>query len=200
MNVFNKIVVVILLLFLAVGSIVSIVNIFVNLYEISYVADRIVNYFTHINQFILALVLFAVLIVSLVLLVLEFYKKKLKVASISSDQSGKTMIALKTISNQIKEKLDKMENVIDPRVNIVPKSNGIVIDIFSALVKGENVSQKTDDIRKAATEYASGELGFRVIQTNYTATNFVAPKEEIGQDPGANGQDNTTKEEEGQEQ
>ena len=78
MNIFNKIIVVILLLFLAVASIVSIVNIFANLYRISDIADRIVNYFNGANQFVLALVLFLILVVSLVLLVLEFYKRKVK--------------------------------------------------------------------------------------------------------------------------
>jgi len=183
MNIFNKIIVVILLLFLAVASIVSIVNIFANLYRISDIADRIVNYFNGANQFVLALVLFLILVVSLVLLVLEFYKRKVKVASISSDQSGKTMITLKTISNQIREKLVGMENVIDPKVSIVAKNEGIIINIFSVLVKGDNVAHRTQEIRKTASDFAADKLGFKVIKTNYTATGFVAPKEEPRREP-----------------
>ncbi len=183
MHIFNKIIVVILLLFLAVASIVSIVNIFVGLYDIADIADRVVAYFVQANQFILALVLFLILAVCLVLLVLEFYRKKKKTASISRDQSGETTITLKTVSNQIKERVSKMENVIDPKVKIVPKNDGIIINIFSELVKGDNVTQKTEDIRRTATDYAVDELGFKVLKTNYTATGFQAPKQEKKETP-----------------
>jgi hypothetical protein len=183
MNIFNKIVVVILLLFLAVVSIVSIVNIFVDLYQISDVATRVVNYFNRTNQFVLALILFLVLVVSLAILVFEFYRRKVRAASISSDQSGKTMITLKTVSNQIREKLSAMENVIDPRVNIVARNEGIIINIFSRLVRGDNVAARTQEIRTTASDFASSKLGFRVIKTNYTATGFIEPKRPVREEP-----------------
>ncbi|MDD3776229.1 MAG: alkaline shock response membrane anchor protein AmaP [Actinomycetota bacterium] len=181
MNIFNKVIMVILLLLVAVVCIVSIVNVFVNLYDIGEVANRMVNYFTNVNQFLLALVLFIILLVSLALLVFEFYRRKVKTASVTSDQSGKIMITVNSVSNQIREKLVPLDGVLDPKVNIVPKNDGIIINIFSALVKGVNVTEKTQEIRTVASNFASEQLGFKIIQTNYTATSFrgrkpVAPK------------------------
>ncbi|MGM0367750.1 MAG: alkaline shock response membrane anchor protein AmaP [Actinomycetota bacterium] len=178
MNIFNRIIVVILLLFLVVFSIVSFVNMFANLYNISDIADRIVNYVASANQFILALVLLLIVIVGLVILVFEFYRRKPKAANISKDQSGKTMITLKTVSKQIREKLLPLENVIDPKVKVIPKKEGIMINIYSNLVKGDNVADRTQEIRRAASDFASKELGFRVLKTNYTATGFITRKEE----------------------
>ncbi len=178
MNIFNRIIVIILLLFLVVFSIVSFVNIFANLYNISDIADRIVNYVASANQFILALVLLLIVIVGLVLLVFEFYRRKPKAASISKDQSGKTMITLKTVSKQVREKLLPLDNVIDPKVKVIPKKEGIIINIYSNLVKGDNVADRTQEIRRAASDFASKELGFTVLKTNYTATGFITRKEE----------------------
>ncbi|MCG9479490.1 MAG: alkaline shock response membrane anchor protein AmaP [Actinomycetia bacterium] len=178
MNIFNKIIMVILLLLVAVICIVSIVNIFVDLYNIGDVADRVVNYFNTTNQFILALILFVILLVSLALLVLEFYRRKIKAASVTSDQSGKIMITVKSVANQVREELQGVDGIVDPKVDVVPKNDGIIINISSALVKGINVTDKTQQIRSIASNFASQDLGFKVLKTNYMATSFVGKKQE----------------------
>ncbi len=183
MNIFNKIFVILLLLFLAVASIVSIVNVFVNLYLFSDIADRFVSFIERANPAVLALVLFAVLALSLVLLVLEFYKRKEKVASIGIEQSGNTMITLKTVSNQIREKLLGIEGVVNPKVKIVPKDGGIIIHIYSLLLKPDHVAERTQQIREIASNFASEDLGFNVMQTNYTATGFTESKTKMAVEP-----------------
>ncbi len=173
MNIFNRIVMVILMLCLVVVSIVAIVNVFANLFEWSSVADRIINYASSINPYILAAILFLVLVVALLILIFEFYRKRVKVANVSSDQSGKTMVTLKTVSSQITEKLIGIEGSQDPKVRIIPMREGIIIDITSKLMKGVNVTEKTKEIRDKASEFASKDLGFKVMKSNYTAVGFV---------------------------
>ena len=177
MNVFNRIIMVILMLCLIVFLIVTIVNIFfVNLFKWSTITDSITSYVNNLNPYILAAVLSFVLVIALIILILEFYRRKIKLASISTDPSGKTMVTLKTSAQQIRESLNNIQGVIDPQVKVVPRQNGIIIDIFSKLITGINVTDKTKEIREAASNFASRNLGFKVLQTNYTATGFITKK------------------------
>jgi hypothetical protein len=176
MNVFNRIIMTVAMLCLIVFSIFAIVNIFVSLFEWSTISDRIINYATNLNPYILAGILFLVLVIALIILISEFYRRKIKLANISTDQSGKTMVTLKNLAQQIRESLNNIQGVIDPKVKVVPRQNGIIIDIFSKLFTGINVAYKTKEIREAASNFASTNLGFKVLQTNYTATGFITNK------------------------
>jgi len=164
------------MLVLIVFSIVAILNIFIGMFEWSALADRIASYVANQNPYILAGILILVLIVALIILISEFYRRKIKLANISTDPSGKTMVTLKTSAAQIRESLNNIQDVIDPQVRVVPRQNGIIIDIFSKLITGINVADKTKEIRDAASNFASKNLGFKVLQTNYTATGFVTKK------------------------
>jgi hypothetical protein len=177
MNIFNRIIMIILMLFLIVSSIVVGVNMFAGLFEWQDVADRFVNSINNTNPLVIALSLFAVLVISLVILIFEFYRRKIKVANISTDQSGKSMLALKTVSSQIREKLSDIEDVVDPKVRVIPKQDGIIINSFSKISEGVDVAGKTKEIREMTGDYASKNLGFKVIKSNYTATGFVPRKE-----------------------
>lgn len=176
MNVFNRIIMIIAMLCLVLFSIVAIVNVFMNLFEWSAVADRITSYIANQNPYILAGILFLVFVVALIILIFEFYRKKVKLANISNDQSGKTMVVLKTSAAQIRESLGNVHGIIDPKVTVAPRQNGIIINIFSKLITGINVADKTKEIRETASSFASTILGFKVLQTNYTATGFVTKK------------------------
>src|SRR5665647_2439682 len=141
MNVFNRIIMVILMLCLIVFSIVTIVNMFfVNLFKWSTVTDSITSYVNNLNPYILTAVLSFVLVIALIILISEFYRRKIKLANISTDSSGKTMVTLKTSAYQIRESLNNIQDVIDPQVKVVPRQNGIIIDIFSKLITGINVA------------------------------------------------------------
>ena len=176
MNVFNRIIMVIAMLCLIVFSMVAIVNIFMNIFEWSAISDRITSYVANQNPYILAGILILVLVIALIILISEFYRRKIKLANISTDPSGKTMVTLKTSAQQIRESLNNIQGVIDPQVKVVPKQNGIIIDIFSKLFTGINIADKTKEIREAASNFASRNLGFKVLQTNYTATGFITKK------------------------
>ncbi|MCL5070931.1 MAG: alkaline shock response membrane anchor protein AmaP [Actinobacteria bacterium] len=179
MNVFNRIIMIIAMLCLIIFSIVGMVNVFTHLFEWSLVSDRINNYILNLNPYVLAALLFLILIIALIILIFEFYRKKITLANISTDQTGKTMVTLRTLSEQIRESITNIPDVIDPQVRVSPKQNGIVINIFSKLITGINVTDKTKEIRETASDFASKNLGLKVLQTNYTATGFVTKKVKV---------------------
>ncbi|MCL4416686.1 MAG: alkaline shock response membrane anchor protein AmaP [Actinobacteria bacterium] len=179
MNIFNRVIMVIGMLCLIIFSIVGMVNVFTHLFEWSLVSDRINNYISNLNPYVLAAILFLILVIALIILIFEFYRKKITQANISSDQTGKTMVTLKTLSEQIRESIANIQDVVDPQIRIVPKQNGIIINIFSKLTTGINVTDKTKEIRETASDFASKNLGLKVLQTNYTATGFVAKKVKV---------------------
>jgi membrane protein implicated in regulation of membrane protease activity len=176
MNVFNRIVMIIAMLCLIVFSTIAIINIFMSMFVWSAISDRIASYAASQNPYVLAGILFLVLIIALIILISEFYRRKIKVANISTDSSGKTTVTLKTSVQQIRESLNNIQGVIDPQVKVIPRQNGIIIDIFSKLIAGVNVTDKTREIRETASNYASTNFGFKVLQTNYTATGFITRK------------------------
>lgn len=178
MNIFNKIIMILLLIAVAVVSIISIVNIFANLFEWASVLDRTLNYFANINPAIGALILFGILVISIVLLFLEFYRRKIRVASILEDQSGKATVTLKTISKEIREALAETEGLSDLRVKVNPRPDGIIINMFAKISKEANIPERMQEIRTLAQDFASKKLGFRVIKTNLTAVGFTPKKVE----------------------
>jgi len=179
MNIFNRIIMVIAMLCLIVFSIVAIVNIFADLFEWSEIFDRILNFTASLNQYALAAILFLIFVIALVTLIFEFRRKKPDVASIFVDSTGKTMVTIKTSETQIRDNLNNIEGVINPQVRVVPRQNGVIINISSKLATDSNIVEKTKEIREAASDFASKNLGLKVLETNYTATGFVAATEKI---------------------
>ncbi|MBC7333149.1 MAG: alkaline shock response membrane anchor protein AmaP [Actinobacteria bacterium] len=181
MNIFNRIVMVLLLICVAVFSIVSIVNIFANLFEWADVLDRILNRLAGVNAAVGILILLGILLISIALLFLQFYRKKIKIASILEDQSGRVSITLKTISQEIKGALKDAEYISDLKVKVNARQDGIIIDMFAKINKEANIPEKMQEIRTLAQDFASKKLGFRVIKTNLTAVGFTPKKENITQ-------------------
>ena len=176
MNIFNRIIMIVLLLCLFVSSVVIAVNIFADLFTWEGVFDRILRAIERTNPYIRLAIFIAIAIVSIVILVFEFRRGRLKVANVASDQSGKTMVTLKTVAGQVRDKLLELDDVADPRVKIIPRRDGIIINASSKLTKGIGVADKTKEIREEVSDFASKTLGFKVIKSNYTATSFVPPK------------------------
>jgi hypothetical protein len=176
MNIFNRIIMIILLLCLFVSSIIIAVNIFADLFTWEAIFDRILRSIETTNPYITLAVFIAIAVVSLIILVFEFRRRRLKVANVASDQSGKTMVTLKTVSSQIRDRLLELDDVTDPRVKIIPRRDGIIINASSKLTKGIGVADKTKEIREEVSDFASKTLGFKVIKSNYTATGFVPAK------------------------
>jgi len=179
MNVFNKIVVVLLLIFLICVSIASLVNIFVGYFNWSDLALKVLNPEHSMNKLTAALLLTVVLIISLFLLLLEFYRKRIKVANISSSKTGNAMVTLEAIGGQIKNEILSIEGVEDLSVKIIPGKTGIIINMNTTLNENVDVTEKVQEIIEKASSVASDKLGLKVSKTNLTVTGLVAAEEEL---------------------
>ena len=90
MNIFNRIVVMLLFVFVIVFSIVAIVNKFADLFIWNDISNRTISSIASINHYITALILSLIVIISIFLIALEFYRRKISSANISDDKSGKS--------------------------------------------------------------------------------------------------------------
>jgi len=176
MNIFNRIFTVLVLLCLVALFLVSFINVFAQLFKWTDVADRVLGSTSGVNVFIAALVIFILLAVSVVLLIFEFHKKKSKTAPLSGVKSKGAMVNLLGAAEQIKEQLLKVEDISDLKVEVLSKSDGVIINVFAALAKGLNVSEKMQQVISMASKFASENLGFKVIKTNFTTTGFTSER------------------------
>ena len=179
MNIFNRIVMIILLLSLIIFSIVVVINIYAGLFSWADIFGRILDPGGNTNLHIMALIFVAIIIISIALLVFEFYRRKLKTANVASVKGGKAMITTRSASQQIEEDLADLRHVSNLRVKVVPKSDGAIINIFARLHKGINVSEKMQEVIREANKSASENLGIRAVKTNFTVSGFL-PKPEYG--------------------
>ncbi|MGZ5486531.1 MAG: hypothetical protein ACXWFB_11605 [Nitrososphaeraceae archaeon] len=176
MNTFNRVIMAILTLVLIAFSIIAIINIFISMFNWSTIADRVITFSKNMSPYISVIILFLILIIALIIFIWEVYRRKISHANISTDQSGKTMVIIKFAAMQIRESLNNIQGMTDPKVKVIPRNDGIIINIFSKLIIGINVVDKTKEIRQTASNFALNNLGFKVLQTNYTVTGFIAKK------------------------
>jgi hypothetical protein len=173
MNIFNRIFTVLVLLCLSVLSVISMVNVFARLFKWSVVANRFLSSTSNVNVFIAGLLFLLLLAVFIGLIILEFYKRKSKTAPLSAVKSGGAMVNLISAAQQIKEELLKVEDISDLRVEVLSKSDGVIINIYAKLAKGLNVSEKMQQVIDMSSKFASENLGFKIIKTNFTTVGFT---------------------------
>ncbi|MDZ7837206.1 MAG: alkaline shock response membrane anchor protein AmaP [Actinomycetota bacterium] len=189
MNIFNKVVVVILLLAIAFLSLLSIVNEFIGYFEWSDIALKLVNPNMGVNPFISSLVLLFIFALSIFLLLMEFYRRRSKIATVYKVKDGNAMITLESVAQQIKSSAKTLEGVEDLRVRITPRSKGIIIDMMVDLNQNANIPEKMQQIITEARDIANNKLGIRILKTNLTIVNLkegssqVQPKEEEEEKP-----------------
>lgn len=176
MKIFNKVIVALILICLALFCLVSIVNEFANFIDWSAAATTVLDPGGDINPYIATLALLFIFIIAIFLLILEFYPKRVRTASISSSKSGYAMITLDTIAVQIKASLNKIEGLEDIKVDIVPKSGGIIINMLARLAEDQDIPDKMQEIVKRATAVASEKLGIKVTKTNLTIVGIIPKK------------------------
>jgi hypothetical protein len=203
MNIFNRIIIIILLLVLVISSIVIVVNIYAVLFDWADIFGRIIYYIENTNIHIMALIFVAITIISIALLVLEFYRRKLKTANVASVSDGKAMITAKSASRQIEEDIADLKDVANLKIRILPKSNGAIINIVARLYKGINVSEKMQEVISRANKSARENLGLKTIKTNFTVSGFLPkrtdystvaePEEENGNTVSGSGEPSGTK-------
>ena len=92
MNIFNKVIVLLILICIIGVSLISIVNVFVEYFTWSDLALKVFNPENEVNAFIASLALLVVFAISIFIILLEFYRRGTRVANISSSKSGNAMV------------------------------------------------------------------------------------------------------------
>jgi hypothetical protein len=179
MNIFNKVIMVLILICIICISLVAVFNEFADFFQWSDFALRIFNPQVDIPTYITVLAAITVFAVSVVLLLLELYRRKSKVANISSSKEGNVMITLDTVASQIKNETLKVDGLKDIKVKIVPKATGIIINMYAKLKEDIDIPSIMQEIVKSATNIASEKLGIKVIKINLTTTGLAGEKKEV---------------------
>ncbi|MCJ7472477.1 MAG: alkaline shock response membrane anchor protein AmaP [Actinobacteria bacterium] len=177
MNIFNRIIMILLLLFLIISSIVIAVNIFADLFSWSDIFDRILSFIDGTNPYIVLGIFIAITSIGIVILVFEFYRRRIKTTNVVSSKEGRATITLRSASQMIAENLGDIDHINNIKVRVIPKSGGTIINIVAMLTKGINVSKKTQEVIKEVNAFATEDLGLKVVRTNFTVTGFN-PKSE----------------------
>jgi uncharacterized alkaline shock family protein YloU len=185
MKIFNKVLVIVVLVCLVFFGLFAIVNEFANFIDWSQLGQKILDPANNINPYISTLALLFILIISVFLLILEFYPGKSRTANISSSRSGFAMITIDTIEEQIKNTVNKLNGLEDIKVKIDPKSKGIIINMFAKLSEDQDLPGRMQEITKEASTLASEKLGIKVMKTNLTIvglSNKQAPADMVGRE------------------
>lgn len=177
MNIFNRTIMILMLFVMIISSTVIVVNILTNLFQWSDIFNRILTFRQNTNVYLMASIFIAVIIVSIVILVLEFYRRKIKTTSVAAVERGKARISLRSVSQQIEEDLEDIDNISNLKVNVSPKSDGTIINVYAKLTKGIKVSEKMQEVINEVNEFATENLGLKVARTNFTATGFISKPE-----------------------
>ena len=172
MNVFNKIIIVLILIAIVCISVVGIFNSFVKVFKWSDLVIKLLNPDKTINHYISALILLLVIIFCIFLFISEFYRRKSKTAIVSAVREGTAMITLESAANQIKESISKISGAADIAVKVLPKSNGVILNIYAKICSDCNVPDKMQEIIKGATDFTVKKLGIKVFKTNLTIINL----------------------------
>jgi len=178
MNIFNRIIVVLILILLVCFSVISMVNVFAGYFTWSNLALKVLNPEYSVNKFAAFLALLAVFAISVFLLLMEFYRKRARVANISSSKTGNAMVTLDTVSGQIKNEVLKIDGLDEIRVKVVPKTTGIIINMNARLNEDVDIPEKMQGIINKASTIVSDKLGIKVIKTNLTIVGLAAVKKE----------------------
>lgn len=179
MNIFNKVIMVIVLICIICISLVAVFNEFAGFFKWSDFALGVFNPQVDIPTYITVLAAIAIFAISVVLLLLEFYKRKSKVANISSSKEGNAMITLDTVASQIKNETLKIEGLEDLKAKIIPKATGIIVNMYAKLREDLNIPATMQEIIKSATSIVSEKLGIKVIKINLTTTGLASVKKEV---------------------
>jgi hypothetical protein len=184
MNIFNKVVIVVMLVFLIVVSFISMANEFTGFFKWSGIALKVFNPSVNINRYISTLALLMVVVICVLLMMLEFHKKKSRIVKVYNVQSGIAMITIDAIAQQVKEAVLSVAGLKNLKVDILQKSGGVVIEMAAELGQSLNIPEKMSEIIKAARDISINKLNIKVIDTKLTIINLISEDKTSGPEAG----------------
>jgi hypothetical protein len=176
MNIFNRIITVILLLFLAAISIIGIINLYVGFFTWDEIPSLVLGTEIEINIYIATAIFAGILIISITLLVFELHKRRQRKATINYGNMWKSTITTDSISKQINSELLKLDEIRDVKSKTIAKKNKVIADVYAKVIEGQDLSQLTEMIRDVIYNFLTQKLALNVSRIEFTITGFVPEK------------------------
>lgn len=175
MNIFNRILIVILILFLLILSLVALVNTLFPIIDIENLLTRFANYYNSMNRWILLFFWLIFFFICFALLILEFIRKKPKAVKIVNLKEGKATMSLSSIGKQIHNDVMDISNIQSVRVGTLPKRSGIIANLDLGVEQGLDLTEKTREIVEVVKSLAN-RLGVKLYDTNVNFIPVSGPK------------------------
>lgn len=175
MNIFNRIFIVILILFLLVLSVVAMLNTFLPLIDIGDMLNRFADYYNSMNRWVLLFFWLIFLFVCFALLILEFIRKKPKAVKLINVKEGKATMTLSSIGKQIHNDVINVSNIQSVRVGVLPKRSGMITNLDLGVEQGLDLTEKTSEIVEVVKSSAN-RLGVKLYNTNVNFIPVSGPK------------------------
>jgi len=173
MNIFNRIIVILILLFLVLWSLTAIFDVFFDFISIQETFAGMVAFTDILGRFGLAFVLLLVLVLSVVLLVLEFYVKKPSTVRISGVKSGMAVMSLSSVSEHVRQDVLKIDNVKNVKVRVSSKAGGAVINLLLGLAEGIDVPAKMAEVNEVIKDTTINKLGVKLTDVKVTVVHLA---------------------------
>jgi|GEM_PF-1445533 len=176
MNIFNRIIMVILLLFFISISAIGIINIYADIFTWAEMPSLFLSPQVRMNPYLGTAILAGIFIVSLILLVFEFYRRRPRRAALKSDERGKAMVTTRSLSKEIDGELLRLDGIKSVKTKTIVKKDGIFADIYAKVIEGHDVSSFTEKARDAVYGFLTRNMGLDVEKIDFTITGFVPEK------------------------
>ncbi len=174
LNIFNRIVMVLLLLVVIFISSILMVDTFINVIDSSTVLGAISPTLDFLRPFGLAGILFLVLLISILLLILELYIRRPQTVTVANLKTGKARISVASIADQIRQDVIKVSEIHNVRVRVEPKGKGIVARLLVEISQDIDVPSKTQEVMQVVQNTVSSKLGLKLVDTKMTLI-YVPP-------------------------
>jgi len=175
MNIFNRILIVILILFLLILSVVAMLNTFLPLIDIGDMLNGFADYYNSMNRWVLLFFWLIFLFVCFALLILEFIRKKPKAVKLVNVKEGKATMTLSSIGKQIHNDVINVSNIQSVRVKVLPRRSGIVTNLDLGVEHGLDLTEKTREVVEIVKSSAN-RLGVKLYDTNVNFIPVSGPK------------------------
>lgn len=175
MNILNRILIVILILFLLILSLVAMLNTFLPLIDIGDMLNRFADYYNSMNRWVLLFFWLIFFFVCFALLILEFIGKKSKAVKMVNVKEGKATMSLSSIGKQIHNDVMNVSNIQSVRVGILPKRSGIITNLDLGVEQGLDLTEKTRKIVEVVKSSVN-RLGVKLYNTNVNFIPVSGPK------------------------
>jgi len=188
MNLINRTIIVMLLLF---GLVLSCVSVFVILFfrpQVTPVLSSTVNTFgagqLALTQFFCIGIAVLVFAISILLLYLELMPSGKQRMHLKSIQGADVLMSSDAISSQLQYALDPLPGVIRAQPKIFKgKGDGIDVMIDLTTTPDVNVKKKTDQVMDVTRTVLEGGLGLRVGKVQIKLEQMKAPKNPLPSQP-----------------